>query len=84
MNGKGKNVVLANGTRSTLFRPVLSRPKLVDGKLLSPKSFIKMNDKPACLVLFWERWGATGYGAAKTKIIHRWNIKSVLRRAGVR
>lgn len=82
MNGKG--LVLENGSRSGVFRPVLSRPKLVDGKLLAPKRWIRIVDTPACLTIIYKVWAGTGYGAADTKVLHRWPPKSCLRRAGVR
>ncbi len=79
----GKGVVLANGGSSTLFRHVLSRPRLVDGNLLSARRFIKLHDSASCMVFLLKSWGSTGYGAKSTKVIHRWNIKPVLKRAGV-
>lgn len=81
MNGKGQALLLENGNRSNLFRPVLSRPKLDDrGNLLAPKRWVKLKDGQACMVFTL----ISGQGALHTKVIHRWNIKSVLRRAGVR
>lgn len=85
MNGKGQALLLENGNRSNLFRPVLSHPKLDDrGNLLAPKRWMKLKDGKSCMVFTYEVKAQTGYGALNTKVIHRWNIKSVLRRAGVR
>lgn len=84
MNGKGKVVHRKNGDRGIVLRPVLHRPKLVDGHLLVPKRWMRMCDTPSCVVLLYKVWGSTGYGALDTKVIHRWNIKSVLRRVGWR
>ena len=84
MNGKGNAVRLGNGNCNSVLRPVLHRPRLVNGKLLAPKRWVKLNDNPACLVFLYEVWGLTGYGALNTKVLHKWHIKSVLRRAGWR
>ena len=43
-----------------------------------------MVDTPACLTIIYKVWAGTGYGAKQTKVIHRWPVKSVLRRAGLR
>lgn len=43
-----------------------------------------MVDTPACLTIIYKVWAETGYGAADTKVLHRWPPKSCLRRAGVR
>lgn len=81
----GKGLVLENGNRSVVFRPVLSRPKLDDrGNLLVPRRWAKLKDGISCMVFTYEVFGSTGYGALDTKVVHKWNIKSVLRRAGVR
>ena len=85
MNGKGKVVHRKNDNRFSVLRPVLHRPKLDDrGNLLVPKRWMKINDNPACLVCLYKVWGITGYGALKTVVLHKWHIKSVLRRAGWR
>lgn len=81
---KSKVVRRKNGDRNSLLRPVLLRPKLVDGHLLVPKRWMKLNDNPSCLVFLYKVWGSTGYGALKTTVLHKWHIKSVLRRAGWR
>lgn len=74
-------VVLANDGRTGFLRPVLSHPKLDDrGNLLAPKRWMKLKDGKSCMVFML----ISGQGALHTKVIHRWNIKSVLRRAGVR
>lgn len=45
---------------------------------------MRLVDKPAGIVFIYKTFGGTGYGAADTKYLHRWNIKSVLRRMGIR
>ena len=81
---KGKVVCRKTHNRDFVLRPVLRHPRLVDGKLLVPKRWIKMKDTPACLVICYEVMGASSYGALNTKVIHVWPPKSVLRRAGWR
>ena len=54
------------------------------GSLRFPKRFIKVVDTPACVILMHKSWGVTGYGSKETKVLHKWNIKSVLRRVGWR
>lgn len=45
---------------------------------------MRLVDKPSGIVFLYKTFGGTGYGALDTKYLHRWNIKSVLRRAGIR
>ena len=54
------------------------------GNVLAPKKWIRLVDSPACVVMIYKVWAGTGYGAKQTKVIHRWPVKSVLRRAGLR
>lgn len=44
------------------------------------RQYIRLVDKPACLVWILK----SGGGAKDTIVKHHWHIKSVLRRAGVR
>lgn len=68
-----------------MFRKTIKKPALnKNGHLPTTKWFIKLVDTPACLVLFHEKWGLSAYAPMRTEVIHRWNIKTVLRRAGVR
>ena len=75
-----------NGNVSGLaIRRLNIAPDFIRGmRIRSPKRFIKMKDSAPCLVMLYKCWGATGYGAFDTKVIHRWDIKTVLRRAGWR
>ena len=82
---KAKKLVLADGTNSRFLRSVFSHPKLDDrGNVLVPKRWIRLVDGTTCIVMLYQVWGSTGYGALDTKVLHKWHIKTVLRRAGVR
>ena len=85
MNEKGSVVLGKNGGMPCVATLVYRGRRLSDsGSLKLPKRFIKMVDTPACIVMMHKAWGTTGYGAKETKVLHRWGIKSVLRRAGLR
>ena len=75
-----------NGNVSGLaIRRLNIAPDFIRGKRIrSPKRFITITDSSACIVMHYKCWGSTGYGSFITKVIHRWDIKSVLRRAGWR
>lgn len=78
-------VLLENGGSPCMGTVVFRGRKLV-GKndLTLPKRMIKLVDKPACIVMFHKTWTGSAYAPLSTKVLHKWNIKSVLRRAGVR
>lgn len=81
---KHKNLVLANNPRSDFFRPVSHHPVLSDGgNVLVPKKWVKLVNGTSVLVFFHEKWMGSGYGALNTIVLHKWNIRKVLERAGV-
>lgn len=86
VKNKGKVVLLANGDRSSVDGFVFRRWRHSGTHHLkhSPRRWMRLVDKPAGVVFIYKTFGGTGYGAADTKYLHRWNIKSVLRRVGIR
>lgn len=71
--------------KKEFFGPCDKRPKKNEnGKVSVPRRWMRLVDTPACLDLIYKVWAGTGYGAKQTKVIHRWPVKSVLRRAGLR
>lgn len=85
MNEKGCVVLNSHGGMPCMAVAVYRGRRLSHkGAMTFPKRFIKMVDTPACIVLMHKSWGTTGYGARSTRVLHRWGIKSVLRRVGLR
>ena len=83
MNEKGSVVLNTHGGMPCVAAVVYRGRRLhYTGNLT--KKFIKVVDTPACMVWMHKTWGVSGYGSRRTKVVHRWNIKSVLRRAGLR
>lgn len=83
---KSQVVLLENSTGSSVDVGIFRRWRHSGAHYLkhSPKRWMRLVDKPAGIVLIYKTFGGTGYGALDTKYLHRWHIKSVLRRAGVR
>lgn len=83
---KDQVVLLENGDRSSVDVGVFRRWRHSGTHYLkhSPKRWMRLIDKPACVVLHYKVFGSSGYGALGTKVLHRWNIKTVLRRVGWR
>lgn len=85
MNEKGIVVLDSHGGMPCVAALVYRGRRLLGKSSLTfPKRFIALVDTPACLVIKHKTWGTTGYGAKETKVLHRWRIKSVLRRVGMR
>ena len=88
MKHEGKNNRVSNRNANgsgMVIRRLNIAPDFIRGKRIkSPRRFIKIKDSTACIVIHYMCFGSTGYGSFITKVIHRWNIKSVLRRAGWR
>ena len=83
MNGKGTVVLNSYGGCPCMGVLRVGDTRRI-GRMNFPKRFIRLVDTPACLVFLHKVWGETGYGARATKVLHRWPVKSVLRRTGVR
>ena len=49
-----------------------------------PRRFVRLVDTSSGVIIFYESWFGSGYAPKETRYIHRWHIKSVLRRAGWR
>lgn len=86
VKNKGKVVLLENGDRSSMDVGIFRRWRHTGTHYLkhSPRRWMRLVDKPAGIVFLYKTFGGTGYGALDTKYLHRWHIKSVLRRAGWR
>ena len=83
MNEKGIVVLNSHGGSSCVVRGNI-RNRRMSYKGSFPKRFIRLVDTPACLVIHHKVWCETGYGAKTTRVLHRWAVKSVLRRVGMR
>lgn len=70
---------LANDDNRLFFRTTIARP--VSTKV---KRYIRVVDTSSGLIFFFQLWFGSGFAPKETRYLHRWNVKSVLRRAGVR
>lgn len=83
---KDQVVLLENSIGSSVDGIVFRRWRNTGTHYLkhSPRRWMRLVDKPSGIVFIYKTFGGTGYGAANTKYLHRWHIKSVLRRVGLR
>ena len=65
--------------KGQFFRPTSAKP--VSTRV---RKYIRLVDSTSGLIFFYKVWNGSCYPAIETRYLHRWKIKSVLRRAGVR